>query len=87
MNYVETLFNISITFWVSSLSAKQSRKSLKVFQIFTDTYWLKGELHYIKHLKKDFILKPIRLILSIIEDTFQNGCCVSDWFGNRIKDP
>jgi hypothetical protein len=32
-------------------------------------------------------LRPIKLFLSISEDSFQNGCCVSDWFGNRIKDP
>ena len=48
---------------------------------------VEGELHYVNHLKEDFILRPIRLFLSISEDIFQNGCCVSDWFGNRIKDP
>ena len=45
------------------------------------------KLHYIKQLKEDFILRPIRLILSMSEDIFQIGCCVSDWFKNRTKDP
>ena len=84
------LHNITVEWVIQGIADVFARRlflALKWKYFWATLIYPSTKLHYIKHLKEDFILKPIRLILSISEDIFQNDRCVSDWFKIRIKDP
>ena len=54
-----------------SLQSNQE-KVWKFPKFFTDTYWLEGELHYIKYLKEAFILRPIKLFYQCLLSVIKN---------------
>ena len=66
-----TLFISSFLVFLLSLQSNQE-KVWKFPKFFTDTYWLEGELHYIKYLKEAFILRPIKLFYQCLLSVIKN---------------
>ena len=55
------------------LSLQSNQEKVWKFPKFsTDTYWLEGELHYIKYLKEAFILRPIKLFYQCLLSVIKN---------------
>lgn len=71
-NYVlHFLQFLSLLVFLLSLQSNQE-KVWKFPKFSTDTYWLEGELHYIKYLKEAFILRPIKLFYQCLLSVIKN---------------
>ena len=72
INYVlHFLQFLSLLVFLLSLQSNQE-KVWKFPKFSTDTYWLEGELHYIKYLKEAFILRPIKLFYQCLLSVIKN---------------